>query len=122
MTKFKKHECEEFYRIKQPFKFLKMFLDIMVRICLNKLLQVLGKVNVSHHEYNLIRQPICWQAYDLMIELCCETNVDFYNQLFLKMRFMKNYFSDCFFIRNNSPDYIDLTKWVLLEKGYTFWK
>ena len=99
-----------------------MFLDIMVRICLNKLLQVLGKVNVSHHEYNLIRQPICWQAYDLMIELCCETNVDFYNQLFLKMRFMKNYFSDCFFIRNNSPDYIDLAKWVLLEKGYTFWK
>ena len=121
LTKFKKHKREEFYRIKQPFKFFKMLLDIIVRICLNKLLQVLHKV-VSHHEYNFITQPICWQAYDLMIEVCCETNVDFFNRLLLKMSFMKNYFSDCFFIQNNSPDYIDLTKWVLLEKCYTFWK
>ena len=110
LTKFRKHKCEEFYRIKQAFKFFKMFLNIMVRIYLNKLLQVLDKVNVSHHEYNFIRQRICWQAYDLMTELCRETNVDFFNLLFLKMRFMKNHFSDCFFIQNNSPDYLDLTK------------
>ena len=110
LTKFKKHKCEEFNRIKQPFKFFKMFLNIMVRIYLNKLFQVLDKVNVSHHEYNFTRQRICWQVYNLMTELCCETNVDYFNQFFLKMRFMKNYFSDCFFIQNNSPDYIDLTK------------
>ena len=48
-----------------------MFLNIMVRIYLNKLLQGLDKVNVSHHEYNFIRQQICWQAHDLMTELCC---------------------------------------------------
>ena len=71
----------------------------MVRIYLNKFLQVLDKVNVSHHEYKFIRQLICWQTYDLMTELCRETNVDFFNQLFLKMRFMKNHFSDCFLFR-----------------------
>ena len=54
LTKFKKNKCEDFYRIKQPFKFLKIFLNIMVRIHLNNLLQVLDKVYVSHHEYNFI--------------------------------------------------------------------
>ena len=87
-----------------------MFLNIMVRIYLNKTIQILDKVNVSHHEYIFIRQRICWQAYELMSDLCSDTNVDFFNQLFNKMRFMKSYFSDCFFIENNSPDYIDLTK------------
>ena len=61
LTNYKKHKCEEFYRIKQPFKFFKVFLNIMVTIYLNKLSQVLDKVNVSHHEYNFIGQ-ICWQA------------------------------------------------------------
>ena len=60
LTKFQKQKCEEFYRIKEPFKFFKMFLNIMVRIYLNKLIQILDKVNVSHHEYIFIRQRICW--------------------------------------------------------------
>ena len=51
LTKFQKQKCEELYRIKEPFKFFKMFLNIMVRIYLNKLIQILDKVNVSHHEY-----------------------------------------------------------------------
>ena len=33
---------------------------------------------------------------------------------------MKNHFSDCFFIKNNSPDYIDLTKLALLKKDTYF--
>ena len=78
-------------------------------------------VNVSHHECIFIRHPICWQTYDLMPELCSETNVDFFNQLFNKICFAKNYFSDCFFIQNKSARYIDLTKRVLLEKDYIFW-
>ena len=45
-----------------------------------------------------------------MSELCSETNIDFFNELFDKMRSMKNYFSVCFFDQNNSDDYIDLTK------------
>ena len=56
-----------------------------------------------------------------MFDFCSETNVDFFNQLFEKMRFMKNYFSDRFFIKNNSPDYIDLTIWALLESELIFW-
>ena len=45
-----------------------------------------------------------------MSELCSETNIDFFNELFDKMRSKKNYFSVCFFVQNNSADYIDLTK------------
>ena len=56
-----------------------------------------------------------------MSDFCSETNVDFFNQLFEKMRFMKNYFSDRFFIKNNSPDYIDLTIWALLKSELIFW-
>ena len=82
----------------------------MVRIYLNNLIQILDKVKVSPHEYIFLRQRICCQAYDLMPELCSETNVDFFNQLFNKMRFTKSYFCNCFFIQNNSADYIDLTK------------
>ena len=82
----------------------------MVRVYLNKLIEILDKLNVSHHEYIFIRKHICWQAYDLMSELCSETNVDFFKDLFNKLRYMKNYFSFCFFVQNNSPDYIDLTK------------
>ena len=92
----------------------------MVRIYLNKTIEVLNKINVSHHEYIFIRQRICWQACDLMSDFCSETNVDFFNQLFEKMHFMKNYFSDRFFIKNNSPDYIDLTIWALLESELIF--
>ena len=44
-----------------------------------------------------------------MPEHCSETNVDFFNELFDKIRYMKNYFSVCFFVQNNSADYIDLT-------------
>ena len=95
----KKQRCEEFYRIKEPFKFLRAFINILVRIYLNKTIKVLDKINVSQ----------CRQAYDLMSDFCSETNVDFFNQWFEKMRVMKNYFSDCFFIKNNSLDYIDLT-------------
>ena len=47
--------------------------------------EILNKRNISHHEYIFIRQHICWQAYDLMSELCSETNVDFLNELFNKM-------------------------------------
>ena len=57
----------------------------MVRIYLNKMTEILNKRNISHHEYIFIRQHICWQAYDLMSELCSETNVDFLNELFNKM-------------------------------------
>ena len=57
----------------------------MVRIYLNKMTEVLNKRNISHHEYVFIRQRICWQVYDLMSELCSETNVDFLNELFNKM-------------------------------------
>ena len=85
-------------------------LNIIVRIYLNNLIQILDKVKVSHYQYIFLRQRICWQAYDLMPELCSETNVDFFNQFFNKMRFTKNYFCNCFFIQNNSADYIDLTK------------
>ena len=69
LTRFRKQKSKEFYHIKEPFKFLKMFLNIMVRTYLNKLIQILDKVNVSHHEYIFIRQRICWQAYHLMSEL-----------------------------------------------------
>ena len=82
----------------------------MTRIYLNKIIEILNKLNVSHHEYVFLRQLICWQAYDLMSELCSEANVDFLNELFHKMCYMKNYFSVCFFVQNNSADYIDLTK------------
>ena len=81
----------------------------MVRIYLNKLIEILDNLNVSHHEYIFIREHICWQAYGLMSNFCSDTNVDFFNQLFEKTRFIINYFSDCFFIKNNLSDYIDLT-------------
>ena len=48
-----------------------------------------------------------------MSDFCSNTYVDF-------MRFMKNHFSDCFFIKNNSPDYIDLTKLALLKRDTYF--
>ena len=81
----------------------------MVRVYLNKLIKILDKLNVSDHEYIFIRKHICWQAYELMSDFCSDTNVDFFNQLFEKICFMKNYFSDCFFIKNDLRDYIDLT-------------
>ena len=55
-----------------------------------------------------------------MSDFCSDTNVDFFNQLFNKIHFMKNHFSDCFFIKNNSPDFIDLTKLALLKKDTYF--
>ena len=57
----------------------------MVRIYLNKTTEILNKHNIPHHEYNFIRQRVCWQVYDLMSELCCETNVGFFNELFNKI-------------------------------------
>ena len=109
LSKFQKHQYEEFYHIKTPFKLLKKFLNIMVRVYLNKLMEISDKLNVSDHEYIFIRKHICWQAYELMSDFCSDTNVDFFNQLFEKICFMKNYFSDCFFIKNDLRDYIDLT-------------
>ena len=82
----------------------------MVRVYLNKLIEVLDKLNISQHEYIFIRKHVCWQAYDLMSELCPETNVDFFKDLFNKMRYVKNYVSFWLFVQNNSADYIDLTK------------
>ena len=80
----------------------------MVRVYLNKLIEILDKFNISHHNYVFVRKHVCWQAYELMSDFCSGTNVDFFNQLlFEKMRFMKTFF--LFFIKNNSPDYIDLT-------------
>ena len=74
LKKFQAQKGEEFYRIKEPFKFFKMFLNTMVRTYVNKLIKILDKLNVSRHEYIFIRQRICWQAYDLMSQLCSETN------------------------------------------------
>ena len=74
LKKFQTQKGEEFYRIKEPFKFFKMFLNTMVRTYVNKLIKILDKLNVSRHEYIFIRQRICWQAYDLMSQLCSETN------------------------------------------------
>ena len=68
LAKYKKQRCEEFYRIKEPFKFLRAFINILVRIYLNKTIKVLDKINVSQ----------CRQAYDLMSDFCSETNVDFF--------------------------------------------
>ena len=82
----------------------------MVTVYLNKLIEILDKLNVSHHEYIFIRKYIFWQAYDLISKLCSETNFDFFGDLFNKRRYMKNYFSFCFFVHNNSADYIDVTK------------
>ena len=58
----------------------------MVVVYLNKLIEILDKLNVCHHEYIFIKKHICWQAYDLMSELCSETNVDLFKDLFNKMR------------------------------------
>ena len=62
------------------------------RIYLNKTIQILDKINVSHHEYTFIRQCTCWQVYELMSDFCSDNYVDFFNQLFEKMRFMKKIF------------------------------
>ena len=40
----------------------------MVRIYLSKIIDILDKHKVAY----------CWHAYDLMSELCSETNVDFF--------------------------------------------
>ena len=78
LSKFQKHQCKEFYRIKTPFKLFKKFLNIMVRVYLNKLIEILDKLNVSHHEYIFMRKHICWQACELISDFCSDTNVDFF--------------------------------------------
>ena len=40
----------------------------MVRIYLRFIIDILDKLNAAY----------CWQAYDLISELCSETNVDFF--------------------------------------------
>ena len=62
LTKIKKQQCEEFYHIKVSFKLFEKFLNIMVKIYLNKIIEILNKLNASHHEYIFMRQRICWQA------------------------------------------------------------
>ena len=62
LAKIKKQQCEEFYHIKVPFKLFEKFLNIMVKIYLNKIIEILNKLNASHHEYIFMRQRICWQA------------------------------------------------------------
>ena len=92
LAKYEKQKCEEFYSIKEPFKFLRMFIDIMVRIYLNKTIQILDKINASHHKYIFIRQRVCWQVYELMSDFCSDTNVDFFNQLFDENAFYEKLF------------------------------
>ena len=54
----------------------------MVRIYLRFIIDILDKLNAAY----------CWQAYDLISELCSETNVDFFfNELFDKLHYTKNY-------------------------------
>ena len=91
LTKYEKQKCEEFYSIKEPFKFLRTFINIMVRIYLNKTIQILDKINASRHKYIFIRQRVCWQVYELMSDFCSDTNVDFFNQLFDENAFYENY-------------------------------
>ena len=91
LTKYEKQKCEEFYSIKEPFKFLRTFINIMVRIYLNKTTQILDKINASRHKYIFIRQRVCWQVYELMSDFCSDTNVDFFNQLFDENAFYENY-------------------------------
>ena len=91
LTKYEKQKCEEFYSIKEPFKFLRTFINIMVRIYLNKTIQILDKINAYHHKYIFIRQRVCWQVYELMSDFCSDTNVDFFNQLFDENAFYENY-------------------------------
>ena len=56
----------------------------MVRIYLNKIIDILNKLNVSHYEYIFIRPRICWQGYNLMSELYSETNIDFLMNCLIK--------------------------------------
>ena len=49
LKKFQTQKCESFYCIKEPFKLLKIFLNIMVRTYVNKLIQILDELNVSRH-------------------------------------------------------------------------
>ena len=63
----------------------------MVRIYLRFIIDVLDKLKAAY----------CWQAYDLISELCSETNVDFFNELSDKLHYTKNYSSVWFFFRTN---------------------
>ena len=63
----------------------------MVRIYLNKTIQILDKINASRHKYIFIRQRVRWQVYELMSDFCSDTNVDFFNQLFDENAFYENY-------------------------------
>ena len=62
LAKIKKQWCEEFYHIKVPFKLFEKFLNIMVKIYLNKIIEILNKLNASHHEYIFMRQRTCWHT------------------------------------------------------------
>ena len=44
LTKYEKQKCEEFYSVKEPFKFLRTFINIMVRIYLTRLYKFLIKL------------------------------------------------------------------------------
>ena len=92
LTKYEKQKCEKFYSIKEPFKFLRTFINIMVRIYLNKTIQILDQINASHHKYIFIRQRVCWQVHELMADSCSDANVDFFNQLFDENAFYEKLF------------------------------
>lgn len=102
---------KNFITLRNRLSFSDLFLNILVTVYLNNIIEILSKVNVSHHEYIFIRERVCWQAYDLMSKFCSKTNVDFFNELFEKMRLKKNYSPISFFVQNKSADYINLTKY-----------
>ena len=77
---------------------------------------MLSEVKGDLHEPQMIsfRKQIWLFAVNLLYEFCLQVNIDYFQERFKKMRFLKEYEASCYRILNDYPE----KKWEFLASKF----
>ena len=80
----------------------------MIRLCLIYFF-LLSEIELKEEEKGFFRQQVWFFAADLVYGFCLNAKFEYFNNLFVSMKFTENYASTCYRIVNDRPEFIDLT-------------
>ena len=70
---------------------------------------MLNELNLKETQLIFFRQQIWVFASDLMYEFCLHVEFEYFNNLFVSLKFPENYTATCCRTINDHPKFIDLT-------------
>ena len=75
----------------------------------NLFFSLLSEIELKEEEKIFFRQQVWFFAAYLMYGFYLNAKFEYFNNLFVSMKFTKNYASTCYRIVYDRPDFIDLT-------------